>query len=243
MVTRGPSRLPSPRNGKELSPDQEHTASPTKDSASPPPVFTRTDSPARSLSSSSDPDSGSEADKPHECPSLVRDPTEIMAKIFPHHTRHTLESMVRTCKGDVVRSIELLLHARDAKIDASATALSSLSCTPRPPAAPPGAFGMQGGKSAFYPLHVSPAAAGGDSLYGLSPRLGVSPLRLTYSPAGGGVAGFMSPCITPGLMPVFPLRPPLDSYSFPGMIRDFSYFQSKESLCSAGLYTQPNSEK
>lgn len=241
MVTRGQSQL--------LSPDQDHAASPTNDNASPSLVFTGTDNPARSLSSSSslfspssssESDSGSEADKPQECQSLDRDPTEIMAKIFPNYTRHTLESMVRTCKGDVVRSIELLLHTREAKIDADAPALSSLSWPHRPPAALPGTLGTLGGKSAFSPLHVSPAAAGGDSLYGLSHRLGVSPLRLTYSPAGGGVTGLMSPYMTSGLMPVFPLRPPLDSYSFPGMIRDFSYIQNKE---SERLYTQPNLEK
>lgn len=249
---------PGTRDGKEQSLDREQAASPKNGSASPPPALTRTDNPTRSLSSasvvspssssssftSSDPDSGSEADKPQECHSLDRDPTEIMAKIFPHYTRQSLESMVRTCKGDVVRSIELLLHAREAKIDGDASARSSLSCPLRPPAALPGAHGALGGKSAFSPLHVPPAAAAaGDSLYSLSPRLGVSPLRLTYSPAGGAVAGFVSPYMTPGLMPMFPLRPPLDSYSFPGIIRDFPYVQSKESLCSAGLYTQPNIEK
>lgn len=232
------ARVPSPHDQKVLSPTKDHPASSssTEDSASPSPVFNHTESPPRSLSLS-DPESGSEAEKPRDCPSFERGPTEIMAKIFPHHTRHTLESMVRTCKGDIVKSIELLLNSKESKIDPDAMAQSALTCAPRPPVGLPGALGTLGGKSAFSPLHVSPAAAGGDSLYG------ISPLRLAYSSASGGMAGFMSPYMTSGLMPVFPLRPPLDSYSFPGMIRDFSYLHSKESLCSAGLYTQPNSEK
>lgn len=238
------ARVPSPHDQKDLSPTKDHAASSpsTEDSASPSPVFNHRESPPRSLSSS-DPESGSEAEKPRGCQSLERDPTEIMAKIFPHHTRHTLESIVRTCKGDIVKSIELLLNSKESKIDPDALAQSGLTCAPRPPVGLPGALGTLGGKSAFSPLHVSPAAAGGDSLYGLGPRLGVSPLRLAYSSASGGMAGFMSPYMTSGLMPVFPLRPPLDSYSFPGMMRDFSYVQSKESLCTTGLYTQPTSEK
>lgn len=244
LVVAHGARVPSPHDQKDLSPTKDHAASSssTEDSASPSPVFNHTESPPRSLSSS-DPESGSEAEKPRDCPSLERDPTEIMAKIFPHHTRHTLESIVRTCKGDIVRSIELLLNSKESKIDPDALAQSGLTCAPRPPVGLPGVLGTLGGKSAFSPLHVSPAAAGGDSLYGLSPRLGVSPLRLAYSSASGSMTGFMSPYMTSGLMPVFPLRPPLDSYSFPSMIRDFSYLQSKESLCSTGLYTQPTSEK
>ncbi|KAM9335944.1 doublesex- and mab-3-related transcription factor A1-like [Symphorus nematophorus] len=232
------ARLPSPNDKKDLSsPTKDNTALSTDDSASPSPAFDHMESPQRSLSSS-DPESGSESEKPKDFPSLERDPTDIMAKIFPHQKRDTLESMVRTCKGDIVRSIELALSSKENKIDSDHTN------APRPSSVgPPGALGALGNKSVFSPLHMPPTAAGGDSLYGLSPRLGVSPLRLAYSSANGAMAGFMSPYMTSGLMPVFPLRPPLDSYSFPGMIRDLSYFQSKESLCSTGLYTRLNSEK
>lgn len=142
--------------------------------------------------------------------------------------------MVRTCKGDIVKSIELVLNSKENKTDSHSAH--------RPSVGLPGGLGALGSKSAFSPLHVPPAA-GGDSLYGLGPRLGVSPLRLGYPSANGGMAGFMSPYMTSGLMPVFPLRPPLDSYSLPGMIRDLSYIQSKESLCNAGLYARHNSEK
>lgn len=166
-----------------------------------------------------------------------------MAKIFPHHKRDTLESMVRTCRGDVVRSIELLMSSKYHKVDSESLALSNQSSALGSSVAMPGAIGALGSKSAFSPLHLPPAAPVGEGLYGLSPRLGVSPLRLSYSSSSGGMAGFMSPYMTSGLMPMFPLRPPLDSYSFPGMIRDFSYLQSKEALCSTGLYTRLNSEK
>lgn len=234
------ARLLSPDDKKSLSPNKDNTASSTEGSTSPSPVFNHMESPQRSLSSS-DPESGSETEKPSDFLNL--DPTNIMAKIFPHHKRDTLETMVRTCRGDIVKSIELLLSSKESKSDSDGLALSNHTNALRPSVGLPGALGALGNKSAFSPLHVPTAAAGGDSLYGLSPRLGVSPLRLAYSSANGGMAGFMSPYMTSGLMPVFPLRPPLDSYSFPGLIRDFSYLQSKESLCSTGLYTRLNSEK
>ncbi|GAA6216268.1 doublesex- and mab-3-related transcription factor A1 [Lates japonicus] len=242
------TRLPSPSGKNESSPNKDSTASLVDDSASPSPVFDQrsdhTESPQRSLSSS-DPESGSEAEKPKDYPSLERNPTDIMAKIFPHQKRDALETMVRTCKGDIVKSIELVLSSKENKIDSDSLSLSNHTNALRPSVGLPGALGGLGNKSAFSPLHIGlpPTAAGGDSLYGLSPRLGVSPLRLAYSSANGGMAGFMSPYMTSGLMPVFPLRPPLDSYSFPGMIRDLSYLQSKESLCNTGLYTRLNSEK
>lgn len=236
------ARLPSPSDKKDASPGTDRAASFTDDSASPSPVFDPAESPERRSpsSSSSDPESGSESEKPKDYPTtLERDPTDIMAKIFPHQKRDALESMVRTCKGDIVRSIELALSSKEHKLDPDSCALSAHPSAPRPSVT----HGAMGSKSAFSPLHIPPTAAGGDGLYGLGPRLGVSPLRLAYSSANGGMAGFMSPYVTSGLMPVFPLRPPLDSYSFPGMIRDLSYLQSKESLCSTGLYARLNSDK
>ncbi|XP_029942084.1 doublesex- and mab-3-related transcription factor A1 [Salarias fasciatus] len=232
-----PARLPSPSGTGSPSPGKDITG----DRGSPSPVSDQRSDPTESphgSSSSSDPESGSESEKPKEYPSLERDPTDIMTKIFPHQKRDALESMVKTCKGDIVRSIELVLNSKESKSDSEGASQSGL------PGAlgPSGALGAPGNKSAFSPLHLPPAA-GGDGLYGLSPRLGVSPLRLAYSSANGGVASFMSPYMTSGLMPVFPLRPPLDSYSFPGMIRDLSYLQSKESLCGTGLYARLNNDK
>lgn len=233
----------SPNDKTDLSPTKDNTTtSSTDDSVSPSPALDHSESPRRSTSSS-DQESGSESEKPKDFPSLDRDPTDIMAKIFPHQKRDTLESMVRTCKGDIVRSIELVLSSKENKMDSEGLPLGNHPSALIPPVGLPGGLGALGNRSAFSPLHMPPTAAGGDSLYGLSPRLAVSPLRLAYSSANGGMAGFMSPYMTSGLMPVFPLRPPLDSYSFPGMIRDLSYLQSKESLCSTGLYTRLNSEK
>ncbi|XP_008289050.1 doublesex- and mab-3-related transcription factor A1 [Stegastes partitus] len=239
-------RLSSPTDHKQqqLSPSRDGSAPLPGDSASPSPVSDQrsdlTDSPHRSLSSSDPESSGSECEK-KDYPSLERDPTDIMAKIFPQQKRDTLESMVRTCRGDIVKSIELVLSSKDNKLDSDGS--SGLQGALRPSVGLPGALGALGSKSAFSPLHMPPVA-GGDGLFGLGPRLGVSPLRLAYSSASGGVAGFMSPYMSSGLMPMFPLRPaPLDSYSFPGMIRDLSYLQSKESVCSSGLYTRLSSDK
>ncbi|XP_030017530.1 doublesex- and mab-3-related transcription factor A1-like [Sphaeramia orbicularis] len=227
------TRLPSPSE-KDLSPNKDNAASFTDDSISPSPMFDQgsdhTESPQRSLSSS-DPESGSESEKPISYSSRdPRDPTDIMARIFPHQNRDTLESMVRTCKGDIVKSIELVLSSKENQLDSS-------GLSPRPP------VGSVGSKSAFSAVHMSPSPAGGDSLYGLSPRLGVGPLRLAYSSANAGMAGLMSPYMSSGLMPVFPLRPPLDSYPFPGVIRDLSYLQNKDSLCTTGLYARLSPDK
>ncbi|KAF7657128.1 hypothetical protein LDENG_00031630 [Lucifuga dentata] len=240
------ARLASPTDRKEHSPSKDATnAAFNDDSASPSPGFDQrsdhTESPQRSLSSS-DPESGSESEKPKEYPTLERDPTEIMAKIFPHQKRDTLESVMRTCKGDIVKSIELMLNSKENKID-SGVLPHAYTNTLRPAVGLSGALGALGNKSAFSPLHATSTPAGANTLYGLNPRLGVSPLRLAYSSANSAMSSFMSPYVTSGLMPVFPLRPPLDSYSFPGMIRDLSYLQSKESLCSTGIYSPINHEK
>ncbi|MBN3299044.1 DMRTA factor, partial [Amia calva] len=197
--------------------------------------------------SSSDLESGGECERPGDFPSpertlsgstpRPRDPTAILVKIFPHHKRDTLESVVKTCQGDIVKAIELVLNSR-----------SQDSGPPSPePAGPqrvsPGVgLGPLSAKSAFSPLQSPPGGAPGDSVYGVSPRLGISPLRFAYSTSGAGLPGFMSPYVTPGLMHGFPLRPPMD-YSFPGMIRDFSYLQSKDPLCNTGLYSRLNPEK
>ncbi|XP_051928672.1 LOW QUALITY PROTEIN: doublesex- and mab-3-related transcription factor A2-like [Hippocampus zosterae] len=99
-------------------------------------------------------------------------------------------------------------------------------------------------KSAFAPLYIPPPAAVGDGVYGLNHRLGINPLCLAYSSANAtNMAGLMTPYVTSGVMPVFPLRPPLDAYSFPGVIRDLSYLHGKELLCSAGMYKRLATDK
>ncbi|XP_033962310.1 doublesex- and mab-3-related transcription factor A1-like [Pseudochaenichthys georgianus] len=219
------ARLPSPAERTEMSPNRDSSTSLTGDSSNPSPLCEqrseRADSP-HSPPSSSDPESGSESEKPRDFRGLERDPTDIMAKIFPQQRRDTLESMVRTCKGDLVRSIELVLSSKENQLDSEGKLPS----------------GALESRSAFSPLHMHPPAAGGEGMFGLSPRLGVNPFRLAYSSAGG----YMSPYVSSGLMPMFPLRPPLDSYSFPSMIRDLSSLQ-KESRCSPGFYSRLSSDK
>lgn len=248
--------LPSPVGKNETSPNKDKTHAPLdKESGSQSPVFDQrsdhTESP-RSLSSS-DLESGSESERPKEYPSLKlstpgctskdRDPTDVLANIFPHQKRDTLESVIKTCKGDIVKAIELVLGSKENKFDSDsfARSLSAQSNALRSNFGLPGSLGAMGNKSAFSPLQAPSTPAGGDSLYGLNPRFGFSPLRLAYSSAGGGITSFMTPYVTSGLMPAFPLRPPLDY--FPSMMRDLSYLQSKDSLCNTGLYTRLNHEK
>ncbi|KAK1174960.1 doublesex- and mab-3-related transcription factor A1-like isoform X1 [Acipenser oxyrinchus oxyrinchus] len=212
----------------------------------------------RSLSSL-DLESGSESERPKDFPSprfslpgsssRQRDPTDIMLKIFPHHKRDMLDCVVQNCKGDIVQAIEQVLNSKEHKDNPNGTE-SNVS--------EPGnlqrssSFGLPGvglglsmglgTKSAFSPLQTTPTTLGSDTnIYGLTPRLSINPLRLAYSASGRGITGFMSPYVTPGFMPALQFRPPMD-YSFPGMIRDFSYFQNKESLCNTGLYSRVNQE-
>ncbi|KAJ8416433.1 hypothetical protein AAFF_G00357210 [Aldrovandia affinis] len=206
--------------------------------------------------SSSDLESGSESERPKDyssseqhrpgASSRHRDPTDVMTKIFPHHKRDTLESVVKNCKGDIVKAIELVLNSKENKCTPESTnkPVSDHSNIQRSSGfgLPGGALGAFSAKSAFSPLQATAASVGCDNFYGLNPRFGISPLRLAYSTSGGGVTSFMSPYVTSGLLPAFPLRPPMD-YSIPGMMRDFSYLQNKDALCNAGLYSRINHDK
>ncbi|XP_077399760.1 doublesex- and mab-3-related transcription factor A1-like [Vanacampus margaritifer] len=158
--------------------------------------------------SSSDPESGSESDKP---------------KDFRHDAP---ESSARSRKSDDVKPAD-----------------GPTSPHPLRPSFGP-MQDLVGTKSAFGPLYIPPPAAIGDGVYGLNPRLGINPLCLAYSSANTtNMAGLMTPYVTSGLMPMFPLRPPLDAYSFPGVIRDLSYLHGKELLCSAGMYKRLTTDK
>ncbi|XP_021561925.1 doublesex- and mab-3-related transcription factor A1 [Carlito syrichta] len=178
--------------------------------------------------------------------SRPRDPVDILTKIFPSYRRSRLEGILQFCKGDVVQAIEQVLNGKDHKTDtrnlvssgelentafqrASSFSLAGIG------------FGTLGSKSAFSPLQTTSAYGGDSSLYGLNPRLGISPLRLAYSPPGRGLSGFMSPYLIPGLVPALPFRPALD-YTFSGMIRDSSYFPSKDSITGGRLYCRPNQD-
>ncbi|XP_069863492.1 doublesex- and mab-3-related transcription factor A1 [Dipodomys merriami] len=213
------------------------------------------DSP-RSLSSS-DLESGTESEWARDCfatraslstgSSRSRDPLGILTKIFPSYKRSRLEGILQFCKGDVVQAIEQVLNGKEHKPDtrylpfsgdlenttfqrASNFSLAGIG------------FGPVGNKSAFSPLQSTSASYRADSgLYSLSPRLAFSPLRLAYSSPGRGLSGFMSPYLTPGLVPAVPFRPALD-YAFSGMIRDTSYLPSKNTITSGRLYFRPNQD-
>lgn len=167
--------------------------------------------------------------------SRPRDPLDILTKIFPSYRRSRLEGILQFCKGDVVQAIEQVLNGKEHQPDsrdlagsgewgnaafqrASNFSLAGIG------------FGTLGNKSAFSPLQTSSASYGRDSsLYSLSPRLGISPLRLAYSSPGRGLPGFMSPYLAPGLVPALPFPPALD-YAFSGMIRGASHHPTKDSV-------------
>ncbi|KAM8962116.1 doublesex- and mab-3-related transcription factor A1 [Pelodytes ibericus] len=206
--------------------------------------------------SSSDPESGNESEcsKEHSASnckvpavsSRHRDPLEILRKVFPNHKQGALESILQYCKGDVVQAIELVLNGKEHKQDAkdiesspgsdhsTFTRESSFNLTGL-------GFGAFGTKSAFSPLHTNPSSVGGDTNL-FNPRLGLSPLRLAYSASNRGLPGFMSPYITShGFIPSFPFRPGMD-YSFPGMLRDASFYTRKDTMTATGLYSRLNQE-
>ncbi|KAJ1203714.1 hypothetical protein NDU88_007495 [Pleurodeles waltl] len=69
--------------------------------------------------SSSDPESGNEAEWCRDgpgapaAPSKQRDPLEILLKVFPQLRQTRLEDILHLCKGDVVQAIEQVLKGRD----------------------------------------------------------------------------------------------------------------------------------
>ncbi|XP_059514723.1 doublesex- and mab-3-related transcription factor A1 [Myotis daubentonii] len=172
--------------------------------------------------------------------SRPRDPLDILTKIFPSYRRSRLEGILQFCRGDVVQAIEQVLNGKEHQPDsrdlAGSGELGNASFQRASNFSLAGiGFGTLGNKSAFSPLQTSSASYGRDSsLYSLSPRLGISPLRLAYSSPGRGLPGFMSPYLTPGLVPALPFHPALD-YAFSGMIRDASHHPSKDSVTGRRL--------
>uniref|UniRef100_A0A8C3RY38 DMRT like family A1 n=1 Tax=Chelydra serpentina TaxID=8475 RepID=A0A8C3RY38_CHESE len=208
--------------------------------------------------SSSDMESGNESEcskdfaatssSPPAAASRQRDPLGILTKVFPSHKRSKLESILQLCKGDVVQAIEQILNRKENKqnvkdfANPSRSELSALHRASNFSLAGLG-VGAFGNTSAFSPLQTSSTSFGNaTNLYGLNPRLGISPLKLAYSTPGRGVPGFMSPYLTPGLVPGLPFHPAMD-YSFSGVIKDASYLPTKESVTSSGIYSRLNQEK
>ncbi|XP_053780867.1 doublesex- and mab-3-related transcription factor A1 [Desmodus rotundus] len=176
-----------------------------------------------------------------------RDPLAILTKIFPSYRPSRLEGILQFCKGDVVQAIEQVLNGKEHQADtrnlASSADLGNTAFQRASNFSLAGiGFGTLGNKSAFAPLQTTSTSYGGDSsLYSLSPRLGISPLRLAYSSPGRGLSGFMSPYLTPGLVPALPFHPALD-YAFSGMIRDSSYLPSKDPVTGSRLYSRLNQD-
>ncbi|XP_037023885.2 doublesex- and mab-3-related transcription factor A1 [Artibeus jamaicensis] len=174
-----------------------------------------------------------------------RDPLDILTKIFPSYRPSRLEGILQFCRGDVVQAIEQVLNGKEHQPDtrnlASSAELGNTAFQRPSNFSLAGiGFGTLGNKSAFAPLQTTSTSYGGDSsLYSVSPRLGISPLRLAYSSAGRGLSGFMSPYLTPGLVPALPFHPALD-YAFSGMIRDSSYLPSKDPVTGSRLYSRLN---
>ncbi|KAM4050178.1 doublesex- and mab-3-related transcription factor A1 [Anomaloglossus baeobatrachus] len=200
--------------------------------------------------SSSDLESGNESEWPKEKVPIVsaksRNPLDILSKVFPSHKPTTLESILHYCKGDVVQAIELVLnrkeHTQDAKEidDPSGSDLSNFSRESALNLTGLG-FGGLGTKSAFSPLHTSPSSVGADTTSIFHPRLGLSPLRFAYSTSSRGLPGFISPYFTSGFVPSLPFHPGMD-YAFPGILRDASYYQRKDTMNVNGLYPRINQE-
>ncbi|KFO27476.1 Doublesex- and mab-3-related transcription factor A1, partial [Fukomys damarensis] len=214
------------------------------------------DSP-RSLSSS-DLESGNESEWTKDCiatrvgfptvSSRPRDPIDILTKIFPSYRRSQLEDILKLCKGDVVQAIEQVLNGKEHEPDTGDLAHSEdLEKTAFQRASNFSlagiGFGTLGNKSAFSPLQTTSASYRGDSsLYSLNPRLAISPLQLAYSSPGRGLTGFMSPYLTPQLVPALPFRPTLD-YAFSGIIRDSSYLPSKNTtMTGARLFIRSSQD-
>ncbi|XP_074058754.1 doublesex- and mab-3-related transcription factor A1 [Macrotis lagotis] len=178
--------------------------------------------------------------------SRPRDPLDILTKVFPSYKRSWLESILQYCKGDIVQAIEQVLNGKEHKQDAGDLAKSvgaELTVLQKTNFSLAGlGISTLGNKSAFSPLYTSSIPFGDDpNLYRLNPRLGISPLHLSYSFPGRASSGFVSPYLTSGLVPALPFQSAID-YSFSGVIRDASYFVSKDSVTTSGLYSRSNQE-
>lgn len=251
--------LPSPIEREDTPGGREKAHQDFDKTNSPSPAFDRRSDHSASPRSqlSSDAESGSESEKPKEYTSYEpsgsgtlgenRDPSNVLMKIFPHLQRDILESALKTCTGDIVKAIEMLLNSKENKCSPDTNGLTKADNSPaqrpstiRPSGAPIGSFST---KSAFSPLQTTvTSAVGSEGLYGLTPRFSISPLRLAYPTSGAGLPNIMAPYMTSGLLPALPFRPPLD-YSFPGVIRDISCLQAKDTFPSASIYSRLSNEK
>ncbi|XP_061486966.1 doublesex- and mab-3-related transcription factor A1 [Rhineura floridana] len=191
--------------------------------------------------------SASSTASPTSGASRRRDPLDILTKVFPNHKQSRLERVLQFCKGDIVQAIEQILNVNEHKQELRQLAASPLPvCNILQQSSDFSLLGVDvralGNKSAFSPLQTSPTSFGSEvSLYGLSPRLGIGPLRVAYSPPGRALPGLISPYLRTGLFPTLPFHPAMD-YSFSGVIKDASYFPNKDTIVSSTIYTRLNEE-
>ncbi|XP_053227291.1 doublesex- and mab-3-related transcription factor A1 [Podarcis raffonei] len=181
---------------------------------------------------------------PASSTSRRRDPLDILTKVFPDHKQSRLERVLHFCRGDIVQAIEQILNVNEQKQELASSPLPGCSVLQR--ASDFSLLGIDvralGNKSAFSPLQSSPASFGNEAnLYGLSPRLGIGPLRVAYSPPGRALPGMMPSYLRTGLFPALPFHPAMD-YSFSGIIKDASYFPNKDAVVSSKIYTRLNEE-
>ncbi|XP_033029664.1 doublesex- and mab-3-related transcription factor A1 [Lacerta agilis] len=181
---------------------------------------------------------------PTSSTSRRRDPLDILTKVFPDHKQSRLERVLHFCRGDIVQAIEQILNVNEQKQELAASPLPGCSVLQR--ASDFSLLGIDvralGNKSAFSPLQSGPASFGNEAdLYGLSPRLGIGPLRVAFSPPGRALPGMMPSYLRTGLFPAFPFHPAMD-YSFSGMIKDASYSPNKDTVVSSKIYTRLNEE-
>ncbi|XP_051988585.1 doublesex- and mab-3-related transcription factor A1-like [Xyrauchen texanus] len=164
-----------------------------------------------------------------------RDMAVVLMKIFPHMKLDVLDSALKSCSGDVVKAIELLLCSREGhNSNGDVVPLSeNLPSAIRLIDAPLRQFSS---KSAFSPLQMSSMNGfSGDALLGFNPRFAIGSLRLAYS-----TPNFIPPYLASGFLPAMSLRPPIE-YQFPGVLRDFPY--SKNTFNSTGLFSTLNHDK
>ncbi|XP_042304161.1 doublesex- and mab-3-related transcription factor A1 [Sceloporus undulatus] len=176
-----------------------------------------------------------------------RDPLDILIKVFPNHKQSRLAKVLQFCRGDIVQAIEQILNVNEKEQGLREHGISPLpECCAFQRSSDFNLLGVHakapGSKSAFAPLQTGLPSLGGEvNFYGLSPRLGIRPLRLAYSPPGRAVPGLMSPYLRTGLFPALPFHPAVD-YSFSGVIKDASYFPNKDMIVSSKIYTRLNEQ-
>ncbi|XP_055070398.2 doublesex- and mab-3-related transcription factor A1 [Misgurnus anguillicaudatus] len=178
---------------------------------------------------SSDVESAIESEKPkEELLEMSRpNPTAVLKKIFPHVKADALESALKSCSGDVVKAIEVVLGGPEdqscvTSLSENLPVSNGIHFTEDP-------LRHFTSKSAFSPLQSSSTKSfSAEGLLGLNPRFAIGPLRLTYS-----TPNFIPPYLASGFLPAMTLRSPT-GHPFGGVLRDLPY--PKDTFNPRSLY-------